>query len=184
MSQRMASLMDMTPEELNALAANHKKVYTMIDIGEATPMKERGRHIRTIMRLILFAVCFNAAVQHLNVVAHAIAYLLGVAAPILLGLFAAFILTIPINALEKHLIRPHGGRALKLQKKLQCPRSIALSIILIVAAIAFVSVAVIPNLVSSLHSMIVELPALLEQFKEASMSFNMQAPGSVEKIQK
>ena len=146
-------------------------------------MKEHGRHIRTIMRLSLFAVCVNAAVQHLDVVAHAIAYLLGVAAPILLGLFAAFILTIPINALEKHLIRPHGNRALKLQKKLQRPLSIALSIILIVAAIAFVSIAVIPNLVSSLHSIIVDLPALLEQFKEASLSFREQAPGLVEKIQ-
>ena len=146
-------------------------------------MKEHGRHIRTITRLILFAVCVNAAVQHLDVVAHAIAYLLGVAAPILLGLFAAFILTIPINALEKHLIRPHGKRALKLQKKLQRPLSIALSILLIVAAIAFVSIAVIPNLASSLHSMIVDLPALLEQFKEASLSFREQSPGLVEKIQ-
>ncbi|MGN0802558.1 MAG: AI-2E family transporter [Candidatus Faecivicinus sp.] len=146
-------------------------------------MKEHSRHMRTIMRLILFAVCANAAVQHLDVVAHAIGDLLGVAAPILLGLFAAFILTIPINALERHLIRPHGKRALTLQKKLQRPLSIALSIILIVAAIAFVSIAVIPNLVSSLHSMIADLPALLEQFKEASLPFKEQAPELVARIQ-
>ena len=87
-------------------------------------MKLNDKPARTVMLLILFGVVLNAAVQNLNVVGRALDVLLGVISPLLLGLMLAFLLTIPVNLLEKRLIKPRGKRALKLQTRMQRPLSI------------------------------------------------------------
>ena len=94
-----------------------------------------NKPVKTAMLLIAFAVCLNAAVNHLDVVGNVIARFFGLIAPVLAGFLLAFLLSIPVNALEKRLIRPHGKRVLRLQKALQRPVSIILSVVLIVGGV-------------------------------------------------
>ena len=94
-------------------------------------MKKERKPVRTIMLLIVFAVCVNAAVNHLNVVGGALRQGIGLTAPILLGFVLAFLLSIPVRVLEKHVIRPRGTRWLRGQQKLQRPLSILLSTVLL-----------------------------------------------------
>ena len=72
-------------------------------------MKLNDKPARTVMLLILFGVVLNAAVQNLNVVGRALDVLLGVISPLLLGFMLAFLLTIPVNLLEKRERSPKGG---------------------------------------------------------------------------
>ena len=57
--------------------------------------------VKTALLLILFAVCLNAAVNHLDVVGRSLAHFFGLLSPILIGFLMAFLLSIPVNALEK-----------------------------------------------------------------------------------
>ncbi len=95
--------------------------------------------VKTALLLILFAVCMNAAVNHLDVVGRSLAHFFGLLSPILIGFLMAFLLSIPVNALEKRIIKPHGKRALRFQKALQRPISIILRVLMILGVVGFIS---------------------------------------------
>ena len=138
-------------------------------------MKVR-KPIKTAMLLIVFAVCVNAAVNHLDAVGSALAHFFGLLSPILIGFLLAFLLSIPVNALEKRIIRPHGKRALRFQKAMQRPVSIVLSVLMIVGVVGYISYTVIPNLFSSIHTIFIEMPQMLEKLKVSIQPYSEQMP--------
>lgn len=132
--------------------------------------------------LILFGVALNAALQHLNVLRGALDVALGVLSPLIIGLAAAFLISIPVKLLEKRLIRPRGTKALALQKKLQRPLSILISLLLILGAVALVGIIVAPQLVSAVSTIVAQLPLWVEQLKQFLVGFGEQSPELVEWI--
>ena len=139
-------------------------------------MKSISKPTRTAAWLIVLAVCLNAAVNHLDVVSDALGYFFGLISPVLIGFLFAFLLSIPVNALEKRLIRPRGKRCLRFQKKAQRPVSILVSIALIVCAFAFVGFAVLLGLVETLRTLAPQMPELLESVKEAVKPYVQGVP--------
>ena len=135
--------------------------------------------VKTALLLILFAVCLNAAVNHLDVVGRALSHFVGLLSPILIGFLIAFLLSIPVNALEKRIIRPHGKRALRLQKALQRPVSIVLSVLMIIGVVGFISYTIIPNLFSSIHTLFTKMPQIVNHLKETVQPYREQIPGIV-----
>lgn len=136
--------------------------------------------VKTAILLILFAVCANAMANHLSDVSQALAQLFGLLSPILIGFIMAFLLSIPVNALEKQIIKPHGKRALRFQKVIQRPLSIILSILLIIGIVGFISYTVIPNLVSSLHVLLTSIPRILEDLKLSLAPYKDRIPTFIE----
>lgn len=134
-------------------------------------MKLNDKPARTVMLLILFGVVLNAAVQNLNVVGRALDVLLGVISPLLLGLMLAFLLTIPVNLLEKRLIKPRGKRALKLQTRMQRPLSILVSVVLVLAVLVAVSGIIGPQLVEAIGLVLTQLPGWVEQVQAFVLDF-------------
>lgn len=134
-------------------------------------MKLNDKPARTVMLLILFGVVLNAAVQNLNVVGRALDVLLGVISPLLLGLMLAFLLTIPVNLLEKRLIKPRGKRALKLQNRMQRPLSILVSVVLVLAVLVAVSGIIGPQLVEAIGLVLTQLPGWVEQVRAFVLDF-------------
>ena len=132
--------------------------------------------VKTALLLILFAVCLNAAVNHLDVVGRSLAHFFGLLSPILIGFLMAFLLSIPVNALEKRIIKPHGKRALRLQKALQRPVSIILSVLMIVGVVGFISYTVIPNLFTSIHTLFTKMPQMIEDLKASVIPYREQIP--------
>lgn len=132
--------------------------------------------VKTALLLILFAVCLNAAVNHLDVVGRSLAHFFGLLSPILIGFLMAFLLSIPVNALEKRIIKPHGKRALRLQKALQRPISILVSVLMIVGVVGFISYTVIPNLFTSIHTLFAKMPQMIEDLKAAVIPYREQIP--------
>lgn len=146
-------------------------------------MKKEKKPVRTIMLLIVFAVCVNAAVNHLNVVGGALRQGIGLITPILLGFVLAFLLSIPVRVLEKHVIKPRGRRWLRGQQKLQRPLSILLSTVLLALIVGFIIYAVIPSLVDSLHTLVIQVPALLEDIKAFVRPYRDYAPELIDGIE-
>jgi len=136
--------------------------------------------VKTALLLILFAVCLNAAVNHLDVVGRSLAHFFGLLSPILIGFLMAFLLSIPVNALEKRIIKPRGKRALRLQKALQRPISILVSVLMIVGVVGFISYTVIPNLFTSIHTLFGKMPQMLEDLKASVVPYREQIPEVVE----
>jgi len=132
--------------------------------------------VKTALLLILVAVCLNAAVNHLDVVGRSLAHFIGLLSPILLGFLIAFLLSIPVNALEKRIIRPHGKRALRFQKAMQRPISILVSVLMIVGVVGFISYTVIPNLFTSIHTLFGKMPQMLEDLKASVIPYREQIP--------
>lgn len=135
--------------------------------------------VKTALLLIVFAVCLNATVMHLDVVGRALSHFVGLLSPILIGFLIAFLLSIPVNALEKRIIRPHGKRALRLQKALQRPVSIVLSVLMIIGVVGFISYTIIPNLFSSIHTLFTMMPQIVNHLKETVQPYREQIPGIV-----
>ncbi|MGN1021724.1 MAG: AI-2E family transporter [Aristaeellaceae bacterium] len=146
-------------------------------------MTAEKKTIRTVMLLILFAVCVNAAVNHLNVVGGALRQGIGLITPILLGFMIAFLLSIPVRLLEQHVIKPRGKRWRKGQQRLQRPVSILLSTVLLTAIIGFIIYAVIPSLVDSLHTLVIQIPALLEDIKAFARPYRDYAPELIDSLE-
>ncbi len=134
-------------------------------------MKLNNKPVRTVLLLILFGVVLNAAVQNLAVVGQALDVLLGVVSPLLLGLILAFLLTIPVNLLEKRLIRPRGKRGLRLQARLQRPLSILVSVVLVLALLVALSGIIGPQLVEAIGLVLTQLPSWVEQGRAFVLDF-------------
>ncbi|MGN0747463.1 MAG: AI-2E family transporter, partial [Aristaeellaceae bacterium] len=146
-------------------------------------MKAERKRIRTVLWLIVFAVCVNAAVNHLNVVGGALRQGIGLITPILLGFVFAFLLSIPVRMLEEHVVKPRGRRWLTGQKRLQRPMSILLSTVLLALMVGFIIYAVIPSLLDSLHTLVIQIPALLEEIKAFVRPYRDYAPELVDGIE-
>ena len=74
--------------------------------------------MKRIMLLIVFTVLLLVGVQRLDVVLNALGFLWGIVAPLFAGAALAFVLNVPMSALERKLF-PHAGE--KKGKRRACP---------------------------------------------------------------
>lgn len=139
--------------------------------------------VRCWMGLILFGVALNAALKNLGAVTQALNIVAGVLSPVAIGLIIAFLLSIPINLLEKRLIRPRGNKHIALQKKLQRPVSIVISLVLVVCVVGLVGIVVVPQLVNAVGGLIAKLPGWVEAGRQALLNLDVQSPELVAWLQ-
>ena len=102
------------------------------------------KDMKNIMLLIVFAVLFYIGVQKINSVAAGVVFVWHLVFPFILGGAIAFILNVPMHALEKRLFGrlKEQGKA----KKLARPASLILSILLVIVIIWIVLVVLIPEI--------------------------------------
>ena len=131
---------------------------------------------RTLYMLILFAVVVNVTAQNLNAIGHAVDVLIGILSPLLLGLMLAFLLSVPVNLLEKRLIKPHGKRALGFQAKMRRPLSVLLSVLIIMVVFAAIIIILIPRLFDALSILFTRLPYWVESVKAELLRFRDTSP--------
>ena len=109
------------------------------------------KDMKNIMLLIVFAVLFYIGVQKINSVAAGVVFVWHLVFPFILGGAIAFILNVPMHALEKRLFGrlKEQGKA----KKLARPASLILSILLVIVIIWIVLVVLIPEIGSTIVSL-------------------------------
>ena len=109
------------------------------------------KDMMNIMLLIVFAVLFYICVQKINSVAAGVMFVWHLVFPFILGGAIAFILNVPMHALENRLFGKlkERGKA----KKIARPASLVLSILFVIVVIWIVLVVLIPEIGSTFTSL-------------------------------
>ena len=107
-------------------------------------MEWNKQTVKSLLLVVCGGVAFYCALQHLGTVLGAVGWLLGILSPFLLGCAIAFVLNVPMRAIERHLysgVRKGG--------KLRRPLALVLTLTLQSFAISLIvirRVSFLPNL--------------------------------------
>jgi len=122
--------------------------------------------MKKLMLLIAFTVLLLVGVQRLNVVFGAIGFLWNICFPFILGGAIAFILNVPMTALEKQLFPDKDKPGHKLSGKLARPVSLVAAILLVLGVIALVIFVVVPELSATVVTLGASIEAFLPKAQE------------------
>ena len=103
-------------------------------------MEFNKQTVKALLGVVCGGIAFAAALLHLDVVAGAAGWLLGILSPLLLGCAIAFILNVPMRALERCLF-PHAQKANKLRR----PLALLLTVAAVSAVLALAGMVIVPG---------------------------------------
>lgn len=128
-----------------------------------TPSKRfRENLVLIIIGIILFFVLTNYRL-FLTI----IAYIYDILFPVLLGGLIAFILNVPMSAIEKKLFKkPKNPKREKLVKTIKRPCSILLTLLIAIGVIVLVLALVIPSLAKTISSLSENIPTIVDHIAE------------------
>lgn len=109
--------------------------------------KENQKKIaRWVIGIAAVCILIYLGVQNIGTLAGAVSYGMGLVAPLLLGVFFALILNVPVRFFESHLFLKTKKERVK---KLRRPLAIVLAIVVITAIVAGILCLVIPELIEA-----------------------------------
>jgi len=117
-------------------------------------------HVKSLLLVVCGGVAFYCALQHLDVVFSAVGWLLGILAPFLLGGAIAFILNVPMRAIERHL-PARGRRAAGLRR----PLALVLTLLAVGGVLTLASYVIGPGIRDAVKSIAGQVPAALERLQ-------------------
>lgn len=130
-------------------------------------------NMKKIRGLIVFTAVVCLAVIKFDVVLKGILFALGILKPFIYGAVAAFVLNIPMNAIEKKLLGK--VRSPKMQKAKR-PVSIFLSFAVVVLIIVVVAVTVVPQLTKTMMELGNKIPVFLGDLQVSLEQLFVQQP--------
>ena len=114
------------------------------------------------VKYLLLVVCggaaFFVALQHLGVVAHALGWLVGILAPFLLGAAIAFVLNVPMRAIERHLF-PDAKRGGGVRR----PLALVLTLVAVIGVLVLASCVIGPGIRDAVKSIASQAPAAFDR---------------------
>ena len=125
--------------------------------------------IKNIMLVILFTTLLIFFFIHINDVLKILDYIFKVLAPILYGLVIAYLLNYPYKLFYNHAFKKMGTKH-KWLKKLKKPLSLLLAYIIIFGVVIFLVSTLIPELSSSITTLVDNIPMYEQAVKDASDS--------------
>lgn len=124
-------------------------------------MEWNKQTIKSLLLVVCGGVAFYCALQHLGTVIAAIGWLLGILSPFLLGGAIAFILNVPLRAIERHLgFRGKRGAALRR------PLALVLTLVAVIAVLALASSVIGPGVAEAAMSLGRQIPAAFRRFNQ------------------
>ena len=129
-------------------------------------MELNKSNIKKILGIIVFTVVFFTAFQHFSIVAAIITKVLDIIAPVIIGLCIAFILNVPMQALEKNVFKFMANSKRTKIRKLLRPVSLISTIILTVGFVALLLLIIIPQLKDAIVLLISKFPEYVTRFIE------------------
>lgn len=128
---------------------------------------------RRLLILVLTAILFYLGLQNISSIWAFIGRVIGLLTPIVMGLVTAFILNVPMNAIERHLfVRPFFLPKEKhypvspLRSKLKRPISLILSLCILLMILSILLFVVLPTLVQTISDLFNGIPTFLNRTKE------------------
>ncbi len=117
------------------------------------------KNIKKILGIITFGIVLFTISQNLSSVTSFFGTILGILAPLIVGLCLAFILNIPMNLLETKVFKGMKNSKNKIINKLMRPVSLISTVLLVLAFIVLLLFIIIPQLHSSILLIVDKFPA-------------------------
>ena len=124
-------------------------------------MEWNKQNIKGLLLVVCGGVAFYCALQNLDVVWGAVRGLLGILAPFLLGGALAFVLNVPMRAIERHLLQ-NSRRGAKLRR----PLALVLTLLAVLGVLALASLVIGPGIADAVMSIIREIPAAFDRLQK------------------
>ena len=115
-------------------------------------------NMKKMALLIVMAILVYNGVKHIDVVLDCIIKLLGLVFPFIIGGCVAFVLNVPMSAIERHVFERYHGKHQKLVSKIKRPLSFFMAVILVVGVIILVAVFITPQLGETIGVIINQIP--------------------------
>lgn len=146
----------------------------MMNRGE--DVENSKENMKRIRNLIIFAILLYLGVQHIDAVFQVICSLFGLISPFILGAGIAFVLNVPMNAIEKKIEKLFGKR------KYNRPLALVSTIICVILVIVLVMFVVIPELAATIVSLKDLIPDFLVRLQSTAEKVFAENPRIVEEI--
>ena len=121
-------------------------------------MEWNKQTVKSLLLVVCGGVAFYCALQNLPAVAAACGWLLGILAPFLLGAAIAFILNVPMRAIERHLF-PNARRGAGLRR----PLALVLTLVAVIGVLALAGGVIGPGVRDAVKSIASQVPAAFDR---------------------
>ena len=134
-------------------------------------MEWNKQTVKSLLLVVCGGVAFYCALQNLPAVLAACGWVLGILTPFLLGGVIAFILNVPMRALERHLF-PKAKRWTSLRR----PVALVLTLVAVLGVLTLASFVIGPGIGEALGSIAAQLPAAFDRLQEQLMALEQYLP--------
>ena len=124
-------------------------------------MEWNRQTVKSLLLVICGGAAFYCAIQHLDAVTGAVAWLLGILAPFLLGGAIAFILNVPMRAIERHLM-PKNRRADRFRR----PLALVLTLVAVIGVLTLASSVIGPGIADAVMSISRQIPVAFRRLNQ------------------
>lgn len=132
-----------------------------------------------IYRIIAFAVLLYLAVQNINILPVVISWILRMVSPLLWGGALAFVLSGPVNSIERRLFSNRWKRSDNIRQNHGRVLSILIVLLILLAVIIGLFALVIPEFVRSLRTLLDSLPTVLSRVQIWLQDMSIRVPATV-----
>ena len=119
------------------------------------------KQIRVLFALVAFGVLLFVGLQNLGTVWGFVQILIGLLMPFIIGLCIAFILSVPMRAVETHLLRPLDKKCGRIWRKIRRPLAATVTLLLALGVLAAAVFLIIPELGRSLRTLADSIPGFI-----------------------
>lgn len=134
-------------------------------------MEWNKQTIKSLLLVVCGGVAFYCGLNYLPVVIAAVVWLLRTLSPFLVGGAIAFVLNVPMRAIERHL-RFRGRRSAALRR----PLALALTLVALIGVLALASCVIGPGIKDAVMSIVSQTPAALERLQKQLMGLEAYLP--------
>ena len=127
--------------------------------------------IKGLLLVVCGGVAFYSALQNLGAVAMALGWLVGILSPFLLGCAIAFILNVPMRAIERHLF-PHSRRGQRFRR----PLALVLTLVVVLGILTLASSVIGPGIADAVRSIIDQIPDAIDRLYAQLMGLSHYLP--------
>lgn len=124
-------------------------------------MEWNKQKIKGLLLVVCGGVAFYCALQRLDAVLAALGWLFGILAPFLLGGALAFILNVPMRAIERHLF-PRSRKGAKLRR----PLALVLTLLAVLGVLALAGLVIGPGIADAVMAIVREIPAAFDRLQK------------------
>ena len=122
-------------------------------------MEWKKENLRGLLLVICGGIAFYSLLQNLPAVAMAVGWVLGILGPFLLGGAMAFILNVPMRAIERRIFPVRPGKQVKGRR----PMALLITLLAVIGVLALASSVIGPGIAEAVRSLAAQVPAAAER---------------------